>query len=139
VADVGQEKLSGQRRVGQSGLGTAERLGCHYAGPAHPRDSRLRMITELLCYPFDAAPAAELTDSRSDGLPDLAGIKFIGALQGRHEQGVGTGGADAEVVHRWPHREPPWQADTSTTQPEYDIPPLMQSNWKDPAAAKLST
>jgi len=88
------------------------------------------MITELLGYPFGAAPAAERADGRGDGLPDLSGTEFFGALQGRHEQGVGAGGADAEVVHLWPHREPPRQADTSTTQPEYDIPPLMQFNQK---------
>jgi hypothetical protein len=89
------------------------------------------VITELLGYPFGAAQAAERADGRGDGLPDLPGTEFFGALQGRHEQGVGAGGADAEVVHLWPHREPPRQADTSTTQPEYDIPPLMQANWKD--------
>jgi hypothetical protein len=62
------------------------------------------MITELLCYPLDATAAAERADGRGDGLPDLPGAEFFGALQGRHEQGVGAGGADAEVVHRWPHR-----------------------------------
>jgi hypothetical protein len=86
------------------------------------------VITELLSYPFGAAPAAERADGRGDGLPDLSGAEFFGALQGRHEQGVGAGGADAEVVHRWPHREPPRQADTSTTQQEYDNLPLMQLN-----------
>src|SRR5690349_14302188 len=35
-------------------------------------------------------------------------------LQGRHEQGVGSHGADAWVMHRWPHREPPRQGVTST-------------------------
>src|SRR6478672_8941638 len=96
------------------------------------------MITELLCHSFGAALAAERADGRGDGLPDLSSTEFFGALQGRHEQGVGTGGADAEVVHRWPHREPPRQADTSTTQPEYDIPPLMQVNWKDCAKRRNS-
>jgi hypothetical protein len=37
----------------------------------------------------------------------VASTEFFGALQGRHEQGVGAGGADAEVVHLWPHLEPP--------------------------------
>jgi predicted house-cleaning noncanonical NTP pyrophosphatase (MazG superfamily) len=127
VAGVGQGTVNGQRSLIQMRPGTAECLGFHHAGPAHPRDSRLRVITELLCYPFDAAPAAERANGRGDGLPDLSGAEFFGALQGRHEQGVGAGGADAEVVHRWPHCEPPRQADTSTTQPEYDNPPLMQS------------
>jgi hypothetical protein len=86
------------------------------------------VIAELLCHQFGTAPAAERTDGYCDGFPDLPGIEFFGALQRRHEQGVGTDGADAEVVHRWPHREPPRQADTSTTQPEYDIPPLIQVN-----------
>jgi hypothetical protein len=86
------------------------------------------MITELLCYQFGAAPTAQRTDGHSDGFPDLAGIEFFGALQRRHEQGVGTDGADAEVVHRWPHREPPRRADTSTTQQGYDTPQLMQAN-----------
>jgi hypothetical protein len=97
------------------------------------------MITELLCYPLDAAAAAERADGRGDGLPDLPGAEFFGALQGRHEQGVGTDGADAEVVHRWPHREPPRQADTSTTQPEYDIHRLMQFNQKDPVDRRNSS
>jgi hypothetical protein len=86
------------------------------------------MITELLCHPFGAASAAERADGRSNRLPDLSCAEFLGALQGRHEKGVGTGGTDAEVVHLWPHREPPRRADTSTTQPEHDNPPLMQVN-----------
>src|SRR5215472_3880702 len=85
----------------------AERLGDRLAGPAHPGDRGLGVITKLLCYPFGAAPAPERTDGGGDGLPDLAGAEFIGALQRRHEQSVGPDGADAEVVRIWPHREPP--------------------------------
>jgi hypothetical protein len=126
AADAGQGTANGQRSLIQTGPGTAECLGFHHTGPAHPRDSGVRVITELLCHSFGAALAAERADGRGDGLLDLSNAEFLGALQGRHEQGVGAGSADAEVMHRWPHREPPSQADTPTTQPEYDNLPLMQ-------------
>jgi hypothetical protein len=63
------------------------------------------VIAELLRYPLGAAALAECLESPGDGLPDLTGAGLVAALQRRHEQGIGTDGADAEVVHRWPHRE----------------------------------
>ena len=98
-----------------------ERLIGHGARPAHPRGRRLRAITELLCYPRGAAPAAEGAHRLRHGSPDLPGGGLRRALQCRHEHGVGPRGADAEVVHRWPHRGPPRKADTSTTSRGYDI------------------
>jgi hypothetical protein len=65
------------------------------------------MIAELLRYPSGAAALAECLDRRGHGLPDFAGPGMVTALQGRHEQGIGPDGADTEVVHRWPHHEPP--------------------------------
>jgi hypothetical protein len=88
------------------------------------------VITKLLRDALGAAPAAERADGRGDSLPDLPGTWFLGALQRRHEQGVGTYGADTEVMHHWPHREPPRRADTSTTPQEYDIPLLMHAYGK---------
>src|SRR5215470_19951444 len=122
----GQGTLSWLRNAGRSRPGAAERFSCHRPGPAHPRDGRVWVITELLGHSFGAAPAAERSDGRGDGLPDLPGADFLGTLQSRHEQGVGTSGTDAEVVHRWPHRGTSSRTDTSTTQPEYDTSPLMQ-------------
>ena len=65
------------------------------------------MIAELLRYPSGTAPLAERPDSRGHGLPDFPGTGMVTALQCRHEQGIGPDGADTEVVHRWPHHEPP--------------------------------
>jgi hypothetical protein len=79
------------------------------------------MITELLRDAFGAALAAKPPDGSRDGLPDLCGTGYIGLLQRRDEQGFCPDGADAEVVHRWPHRGPPRQLDTSTTSRGYDI------------------
>ena len=98
-----------------------ERLIGHGARPAHPRGRRLRAITELLRYPRGAAPAAEGAHRLRHGSPDLPGGGLRRALQCRHEHGVGPRGADAEVVHRWPHGGPPRKADTSTTSRGYDI------------------
>jgi hypothetical protein len=61
------------------------------------------MIAKLLSHAFRASPAAKRAHGRSDRLPDLPGGGFLRALQRRHEQGVGTDGADAEIVIRWPH------------------------------------
>ena len=65
------------------------------------------MIAELLRDPFGTATLAECADSRDNGLPDFLGTGIVSALQRRHEQGIGLDGADAEVVHRWAHHEPP--------------------------------
>ena len=77
------------------------------ASPAHPRDRGLGMIAELLRYPSGTATRAERLYSRGNGLPDLPGTGMVTALQRRHEQGIGPDGANTEVVHRWPHHEPP--------------------------------
>ena len=65
------------------------------------------MIAKLLRYPFDTATLAECLHSGVNGLPDFPGTGMVTALQCRHEQGIGPDSADAEVVHRWPHREHP--------------------------------
>ena len=65
------------------------------------------MIAELLRHPSGAATLAECLDSSGNGLPDFLGTGMFTALQCRREQGIGPDGANAEVVHRWPHHEPP--------------------------------
>ena len=82
-------------------------MASNLAGPVHPRDRGLGMIAELLRYPSGTATLAECLDSRGHGLPDFPGTGMVTALQYRHEQGIGPDGADAEVVNRWPHHEPP--------------------------------
>ena len=94
-----------------------ERLVGNLAGPAHPRDRSLGMIAELLRYPFGTATLAECVDSRGNGLPDFRGTGMVSALQCRHEQGIGVDGANTEVVHRWPHHEPPRPLAPLTTSP----------------------
>jgi hypothetical protein len=64
------------------------------------------MVAKLLRHSLGAAWAAERADGRGDGPPDLTDVRFIGALQRRYEEGVGLAGADAEVMHRWPHCVP---------------------------------
>jgi hypothetical protein len=58
------------------------------------------VVAKLLRYPFGTALAAEFMNGRGDGIPHLTRAGIIGALQRRHEQGVGPEGADAEVLHR---------------------------------------
>ena len=82
-------------------------MASNLAGPAHPRDRSLGMIAELQRYPSGTATRAERPDSRGNGLPDLLGTGIVTALQRRHEQSIGPDGANTEVVHRWPHHEPP--------------------------------
>jgi hypothetical protein len=65
------------------------------------------MIAKLLRYPSGTATLAECPDSRGNGLPDFRGTGMVAALQCRHEQGICPDGAHNEVVHRWPHHEPP--------------------------------
>jgi hypothetical protein len=65
------------------------------------------MIAELLRYPSGTATLAECLDSRGNGLPDFLGTGMVAALQRRHEQGIGPDSANTEVVHCWPHHEPP--------------------------------
>src|SRR5215471_7494365 len=78
----------------------------HGARPAHPDHRRFGMIAELLRYPSGAACAAERPDGRGDGQLDLIDAGFIGALQRRHKEGVGSERADADGVLRWPHGVP---------------------------------
>jgi hypothetical protein len=75
------------------------------------------MIAKLLRYPFDAATLTECLDSRGNGLPDFLGTGMVTALQCRHKQGIGRDGANTEVVHRWPHHEPPLLLGPPTTSP----------------------
>jgi hypothetical protein len=65
------------------------------------------MIAELLRDPSGTATLAERLDSRGNGLPDFSGTGMVTALQRRHEQGIDPDGANAEVVYRWPHQQPP--------------------------------
>jgi hypothetical protein len=65
------------------------------------------MIAKLLRYPSGTATLAKCFDSRGNGPPHFLGTGLVTALQCRHEQGIGPDGADTEVVHRWPHHEPP--------------------------------
>ncbi len=58
-------------------------------------------------YPSGTATLTECLDSRGNGLPDFLGTGMVTTLQCRHEQGIGPDGANTEVVHRWPHHEPP--------------------------------
>ena len=57
--------------------------------------------------PVGRTPAAVGTNGRGDGLPDLNHARLVGALQHRHEQGVGPERAGAGMVHRWLHSQPP--------------------------------
>jgi hypothetical protein len=65
------------------------------------------MIAKLLRYPSGTATLAECPDSRGNGLPDFLGTGMVTALQCRREQGIGPDDVNTEVVHRWPHHEPP--------------------------------
>jgi len=58
------------------------------------------VVAKLLCYLFGTALAAEFMDGRGNGIPHLTRAGIIGALQRRHEQGVGPEGADVGVLHR---------------------------------------
>jgi hypothetical protein len=75
------------------------------------------MIAKLLRHPFDAATLTECLDRRGNGLPDFLGTGTVTALQCRHKQGIGPDGANTEVVHRWPHHEPPRLLGPPTTSP----------------------
>ena len=97
-----------------------ERFASNLASPAYPRDRSLGMIAKLLRYPSGTATLAECLDSRGNGLPDFLGTGMVTALQCRHEQGIGPDGANAEVVHRWPHHEPPRLLVPLTTSPGPD-------------------
>ena len=59
------------------------------------------MITEFLCYPPGASGRAVRIESHGDGLPDLAGARFIALLQRGHEQGVSSEGGDVAGEHRF--------------------------------------
>jgi hypothetical protein len=58
------------------------------------------VVAKLLRYLFGTAQAAEFMDGSGDGIPYLTRAGIIGALQRRHEQGVGPARADAGVMHR---------------------------------------
>jgi hypothetical protein len=75
------------------------------------------MIAELLRHPSGTATLAECLDSYGNGLPDFPGTGMVTALQCRHEQGIGPDGANTQVVHRWPHHEPPRLLVPLTTSP----------------------
>jgi hypothetical protein len=61
------------------------------------------MVAELLRCPFGATRVPERRDGSGNGLPDLTGTGFVGALERRREQGAGLEGGDVTKVHRWPH------------------------------------
>jgi hypothetical protein len=82
------------RRLGVDGVG---RAGDRRAGPAHSWHRGLRMIAVGLRDPRRAAPDAEHSERRRDGLVHLRRGGLVGALQRRGEQRVGPGGADGEV------------------------------------------
>jgi hypothetical protein len=82
----------------------SERFADHLPSPAHPQDRGFGVVAEFLGYAFAAPPAAELENGCSDGLSDLPGAGFIGPLQRRRKQSVGSDGTEAAVVYRWPHR-----------------------------------
>ena len=81
-------------------------LASHCESPAHPHDRSLRVIAELLRYPFGAAPAAVCTDSRGDSLPRLTGARPVGALQHRHERASAQAAQDPDLVLA---ASSPWQ------------------------------
>jgi len=58
------------------------------------------VIAEFLGYALGAPPAAVGTYGRRDGLPDLNRVGFVGALDHRHEQGIGPDRAGDVVVYR---------------------------------------
>jgi hypothetical protein len=58
------------------------------------------VVAKLLRYLFGTALAAEFMESRGDGILHLTRAGIIGALQRRHEQGVGSEGVDAGAMHR---------------------------------------
>jgi hypothetical protein len=89
------------------------------------------MIAELLRYPSGTATLAECPDSRGNGLPDFLSTGMVAALQCRHEQGIGPDGADTEVVHRWPHHEPPRLL---VPRPHHRGPALLTSIWRSISA-----
>jgi hypothetical protein len=75
------------------------------------------MVAKLLRYPFGAATLAECPDSHGNRLPDFLGTGMVTALQCGHEQGIGPNDANTEVVHCWPHHEPPRLLVPLTTSP----------------------
>src|SRR5690348_15451682 len=69
------------------------------------------MVAELLSHELGAPARTESAHGPGDGLPDLSATGLVAALQHRHEQGVGPDSADAGLVCRWLHREPPREMD----------------------------
>ena len=57
------------------------------------------MVAELLGHALDAPQAAVGAYGRGDGLADLTRAGVIGALQDRHEQGVGPDPASSGMVN----------------------------------------
>jgi len=68
------------------------------------------VIAELLCDPPGTARAAERSDGRADGLPDLSRADLIPALQPRHEDGVSPESTDAEASHNRSRLRQRWRA-----------------------------
>src|SRR5215831_19273985 len=121
VAGAGRRARGEPAGPGRFAPRAAERLVGHPAGPAHPHHRQFRVIAELLRYPLRAAQVTERPHGRGHGPPDLPGGELLRSLQGRNEQGVGPDGADADVVNRWLHGEPPREPCTSTAPRGYDI------------------
>jgi hypothetical protein len=69
----------------------------------HPRDRGLGVIAELLRDPLGAPLLAVGPDGCGDSLPDLTRVRLIGALQYRHEQGVGPDRGSTGVARRYLH------------------------------------
>jgi hypothetical protein len=61
------------------------------------------VLAVRLRHPGRAAQLPEGADSCYDRLLDLPGAGFIGALQRRREQRLGSGSTDAEVIGRGSH------------------------------------
>src|SRR5215831_6344480 len=108
-------------RASRCVAGAGRRARGEPAGPGHPHHRQFRVIAELLRYPLRAAQVTERPHGRGHGPPDLPGGELLRSLQGRNEQGVGPDGADADVVNRWLHGEPPREPCTSTAPRGYDI------------------
>jgi hypothetical protein len=81
--------------------------------PPHPGRRKVGVLSELLGDPLGAAPVTQLTERRSDGLPDLPGAGFFRSLQRRHEQRIGLCRTNAKAVPGGRHHGPPRMACSS--------------------------
>ena len=94
----GLQLLTGAPRTGFPPYRGAERHGHGPPRPAHPRHRTFWMLTELLRDLLGTAPITQSPDTFSDGLPDLPGAGFLGSLQRRHEQSIGSRRGDGWAV-----------------------------------------